>query len=121
MSAFDHLNEIVPLQIWDGVVGRAVAGREATLVAIELEPGTAVPEHNHVNEQTGMLLRGAITFRIGDERKELVPGATWVIPANVPHDVVAGPDGAFLIELFAPPRTDWAGLERLEPSPPPGF
>jgi quercetin dioxygenase-like cupin family protein len=74
-----------------------------------------------VNEQTGMLLRGTITFRIGDERKELVPGATWVIPANVPHDVVAGPDGAFLIELFAPPRTDWAGLERLEPSPPPGF
>jgi quercetin dioxygenase-like cupin family protein len=44
-----------------------------------------------------------------------------VIPANVPHSADAGPDGAFLIELFAPPRADWAGLERLEPSPPAGL
>jgi quercetin dioxygenase-like cupin family protein len=121
MSAFDDLREIVPLRIWNGVVGRAVAGKEATLAAIELEPGTVVPEHQHVNEQTGILLRGTLTFRIGDEKKTLAPGATWVIPANVPHDVHAGPDGAFLVELFAPPRADWGALERLEPSPPAGF
>jgi quercetin dioxygenase-like cupin family protein len=121
MSQFDHLNEIVPLQIWTGVVGRAVSGNEATLVAVSLDPDTEVPEHQHVNEQTGMLIRGSLTFRIGDESKDLVPGATWVIPANVPHAVHAGPDGAFLIELFAPPRADWAGLERLEPSPPAGL
>jgi quercetin dioxygenase-like cupin family protein len=45
----------------------------------------------------------------------------WVIPADVPHAVHAGPDGAFLVELFAPPRTDWAGLKRLEPAAPDGF
>jgi hypothetical protein len=39
----------------------------------------------------------------------------------VPHAVHAGADGAFLVELFAPPRADWAGLERLEPSAPTGF
>jgi quercetin dioxygenase-like cupin family protein len=120
MSAFQHWDEIVPLRIWDGVVGRAVHGDAATLAAISLEPGTAVPEHSHVNEQTGMLIRGALRFRIGEETKDLVPGATWLIPANVPHDVVAGPDGAFLIELFAPPRADWDGLERLEPGAPAG-
>jgi quercetin dioxygenase-like cupin family protein len=121
MSAFDHLNEIVPLQIWTGVVGRAVSGQEASLVAVSLDPGTDVPEHHHVNEQTGMLISGAVTFRIGDESRELTPGSTWVIPANVPHTVTAGPKGAFLIELFAPPRADWGGLERLEPSRPTGF
>jgi quercetin dioxygenase-like cupin family protein len=118
MTPFDHWDEIVPLKVWDGVVARAVDGKEATLAAIELEPDTVVPEHSHVNEQTGMLIRGSLTFRIGDETKELTPGSTWVIPAHVPHDVVAGPGGAFLIELFAPPRADWAGLERLEPGPP---
>ena len=118
MSAFGHWDEVAPLQIWDGVVGRAVAGQEATLAAIELDPGTKVPEHHHVNEQTGMLISGGLTFRIGDEMKELVPGSTWVIPANVPHSVEAGADGAFLVELFAPPRADWGGLERLEPGPP---
>jgi quercetin dioxygenase-like cupin family protein len=121
VSAFDDLREIVPLQIWNGVVGRAVSGEEATLVAIDLEAGTEVPEHRHVNEQIGILLRGSLTFRIGDERKELRPGSTWVIPADVPHSVDAGPEGAFLVELFAPPRADWAALERLEPSTPQGF
>ena len=47
MSAFGHWDEVAPLQIWDGVVGRAVAGQEATLAAIELDPGTKVPEHHH--------------------------------------------------------------------------
>jgi len=118
VTAFGHWDELEPLKIWDGVVGRAVAGSEATLAAIELEPDTAVPEHHHVNEQTGMLVRGSLTFRIGEETQQLRPGSTWVIPADVPHSVTAGPEGAFLIELFAPPRADWAGLERLAPSPP---
>ena len=121
MSQFDHLNEIVPLQIWDGVVGRVISGNEASLAAVSLDPDTKVPEHSHQNEQTGMLVSGTLTFRIGDEARDLAPGSTWVIPANVPHSVDAGPDGAFLIELFAPPRADWSGLERLEPSAPAGF
>ena len=121
MSAFDDIREIVPLQVWNGVIARAVEGKEATLAAIELDPNIQVPEHHHVNEQTGILLRGTMTFRIGDETKDLVPGSTWVIPADVPHSVEAGPEGAFLVELFAPPRADWAGLERLEPGTPTGF
>jgi len=35
----------------------------------------------------------------------------------VPHAVVGGPEGAFLVELFAPPRDDWGGLERLPAAP----
>lgn len=121
MSAFSDLSQIVPQQIWNGVVGRSVHGAEATLAAIELEANADVPEHAHVNEQIGVLMRGSLTFRIGGETKELRPGAMWVIPANVPHQVLAGPQGAALVELFSPPRADWAGLERLEPSPPLGF
>ncbi len=121
MSAFDDIREIALLRIWDGVVARAVEGKEATLAAIELDPGVEVPEHHHLNEQTGILLRGSLRFRIGDEAKDLVPGSTWVIPADVPHAVQVGPDGAFLVELFAPPRAGWAVLERLEPGTPTGF
>jgi quercetin dioxygenase-like cupin family protein len=121
MSPFDDIREIAPLKIWDGVIARAVQGKEATLAAIELDPHVEVPEHQHPNEQTGILLRGSLSFRIGDETKDLVPGSTWVIPAGRPHAVHAGPEGAFLVELFAPPRADWAGLERLEPCTPTGF
>ena len=118
MSAFRDIGELEPLRIWDGLVGWAAVGEEAALTVIEIEPGAVVPEHSHPNEQTGILLKGSLTFRIGEERRELQPGAMWVIPGGVPHDVVAGPDGAFLVELFAPPRTDWGHLERLTPRTP---
>jgi quercetin dioxygenase-like cupin family protein len=121
VSAFADIRELVPVRIWDGVVGRHVEGKEATFAALELDPDTVVPEHSHVNEQIGILLRGSVRFRIGEETRELGPGSMWVIPADVPHDVHTGPEGAFIVELFAPPRTDWAGLERLEPVAPTGF
>lgn len=117
MSAFSEVDKLEQIKIWDGVVARAVVGAEATFAHIELEPNTAVPEHHHVNEQTGILLRGSMMFTIGDETQEVRPGSMWVIPADVPHSVVAGPEGAALAELFSPPRADWAGLERRPAAP----
>ena len=121
MSYFGHLEELERLRIWDGLIGRAIVGAKATLVAIEIDPDTDVPEHRHPNEQTGILTHGSLTFTIGGEVRELRPGATWLIPADVPHSVRSAADGAALIELFAPPRDDWVGLERLEPAPPAAF
>jgi len=117
VSAFIDLNGAAPQQIWPGLIARSLHGREATLAQIELEPGVEVPEHAHVNEQIGILAGGSLSFRIGEERRDLRPGEGWVIPAHVPHSVTAGKDGAVLFELFAPPRDDWAVHERLEPRP----
>jgi quercetin dioxygenase-like cupin family protein len=118
MSAFDELSEIAPLRVWDGLIARPLTGEEATLAQIELDPNIDVPEHSHVNEQIGILTTGSLTFRIGDEERDLQPGATWVIPAHVPHSVSSGPGGASLIELFVPRRDDWADREILEPRAP---
>ena len=121
MTAFDELKDIAPLQIWPGLIARALTGDEATLAQIELEPNVDVPEHAHVNEQIGILTGGSLTFRIGDESRELEPGGSWVIRAHVPHSVTAGPEGATLIEVFVPARDDWADREVLEPRPPRGL
>lgn len=118
MSAFDDVAAIAPQRIWDGVIGRAVHGERITLGVIELEPDSVVPEHHHPNEQLGMVLRGSVTFRAGDESRELGPGGTWAIPGDVPHDVRTGPEGAVVLDVFSPPRADWAGLEREEPQAP---
>jgi unsaturated pyranuronate lyase len=77
-----------------------------------------VPEHRHANEQLGLVLRGSVRFRVGDQERELGPGGAWRIPPDVPHEVVAGPEGAEVIDAFAPARADWASLERGDPSPP---
>jgi quercetin dioxygenase-like cupin family protein len=121
MSAFSFVGELDPVKIWDGVSARVVSGTQAALTVVELQPNAHVREHRHPNEQTGILLRGSVRFRIGDEEKELRPGDLWVIPGDVPHEVHGGNDGAFIVELFAPPRADWSGLETLPRSTPAGF
>ena len=112
------MSSLERLAIWDGVTGRAVQGERATLVVVELAPGSVVPEHSHDNEQLGVCASGALTFRIGDEERDLGPGHTWCIPSEVPHEVHVGPDGAVVIETFVPARSDWAQLERLDPASP---
>jgi quercetin dioxygenase-like cupin family protein len=118
MSAFADIGDVAPQQIWDGVLGRVVHAERITFGLIELEPGSLVPEHCHDNEQVGMILEGSLTFRVGDEERDLAPGASWRILANVPHEVRTGPNGAVLIEVFSPPRHDWNAIERQEPRPP---
>jgi len=118
VSAFDELGAIGPQDIWNGVSVRAVHGERITLGVVELEPDSVVSEHSHENEQLGMVLSGSLTFRVGDESRELGPGATWRIPANTPHEVVTGPGGAIVIDVFAPTRDDWAAFEPQAPRAP---
>jgi quercetin dioxygenase-like cupin family protein len=118
VSAFADLAAIGPQQIWDGVLGRVVKGERVTFAVIELDADSLVPEHRHENEQLGVLLSGSVRFRIGDETRELRPGATWCIPGDTPHEVQVGPDGAVVAEVFAPTRDDWDAIPQGEPTPP---
>ena len=118
MGAFEELASIQPLSIWTGVLGRAVSGEQCSLVVVELDADSVVKEHSHPNEQLGIVLRGSVMFRVGDEARDLGPGDTWRVPGNAPHEVHAGPDGAVVIDVFAPPRADWDSIERRAPQAP---
>jgi quercetin dioxygenase-like cupin family protein len=113
MSAFAGIDQLDHLRIWDGVTAQAVEGERITLGVIDLEPEATVPEHRHDNEQVGILIRGSLRFRVGDETRELAAGDTWRILSGVPHGVTAGAEGALAVECFAPARDDWAALDRL--------
>ena len=118
VGALDQLAALAPFRVWDGVVARSVEGERVAFAVVELEPSTIVPEHSHENEQLGIVLSGSVSFRVGDETRDLGPGGTWIIPPNVPHEVHTGPDGAVVIDVFAPVRADWRELERLPATPP---
>src|SRR5688572_32832628 len=99
MSAFAKVADLGPLPIWAGVLGRAVQGERITLAVVALAPLCVVPEHLHPNEQLGVVVKGSMTFTIGGERRELVAGDTYNIPASVPHTVTAGSDGGVAIDV----------------------
>jgi quercetin dioxygenase-like cupin family protein len=91
-----------------------ISDQRLSLGVVELDPGAVAREHHHEHEQLGMVIRGTMTFRIGDETRELGRGETWTIPSNVPHEATAGPEGAVVIDVFAPVREDWVALGEAE-------
>jgi quercetin dioxygenase-like cupin family protein len=116
MANLVDISEVEALDVWgDTIQARVITGANASLAVVELAPNAVVPGHQHVNEQLGLCLVGSLTFTIGDETRELHPGGTWRIPSNVLHDAVAGPDGAVIVDIFAPVRADWAALPRSRP------
>jgi quercetin dioxygenase-like cupin family protein len=91
MSAFQDLAAIPPQQLSPGYLARAVHGSRVTFAVVEIEPHTELPEHSHENEQFGIVLRGSVTFRVGNEEKTVEAGGTWRIPSGAPTSCGVGP------------------------------
>ena len=123
MGYLRDLSELEPIVVWDGIRARRVEGDQVTLAIVELDPHAVVPEHTHPSEQNGIVIRGEMRFRVGEEERVLGPGGTWRILGGVPHHATAGPDGAEVIDVFSPIRADWDAFEvlpRSRPRWPPG-
>jgi quercetin dioxygenase-like cupin family protein len=118
MNALDQVAAIPPQSIWEGVVARVLSGEQLTLAIVELEPGSIVPTHQHANEQAGIVVAGSVTFTVADQTRDLGPGGTWLIPGETHHSVEAGAEGAVVIDVFSPPRKDWATVELEAPRAP---
>jgi unsaturated pyranuronate lyase len=119
VSNLRDISDVPALDVWgESVKARVIVGNNASLAVVELAPGGIVPAHQHEHEQMGLCIEGSITFTIDGERRTLGPGGTWRIPSNLLHDAVAGPEGAVVVDIFAPPRADWDALPRSMPRPP---
>ena len=111
IGRLDELRNLPLVQIWDGIHGRLIGGERISLGIVELDPGSVVSEHRHEHEQLGFIISGSMRFTLDGETRDLGPGDTWSIPPNVPHDAIAGPKGAVVVDVFAPVREDWASLQ----------
>jgi quercetin dioxygenase-like cupin family protein len=87
-----------------GITGQVQLGAELSAAMFRLSPGAVVPRHHHVNEEFGQVLEGSLELEVATEVSSLVAGDGFLIPGNVPHAAVAGPDGCLLLECYAPPR-----------------
>jgi quercetin dioxygenase-like cupin family protein len=111
MANLADLETFPLLEVWgDAVRARRVQGESITLAVVELGPNAVVPEHRHVAEQLGLVIRGQMHFTLDGETRTLEPGGTWRILSNRPHNAQAGPEGAVVIDVFSPVRSDWDAL-----------
>jgi quercetin dioxygenase-like cupin family protein len=89
-----------------GVKRRMVAGgKNMMAMEVSFEVGAEGTKHSHPHEQVSRLLKGRITFFLGDETYELIEGQMIVIPGNVVHGVRAHEE-SLLLDIFSPPRED---------------
>lgn len=91
-----------------GLTTRIFAGDHAMLSVVTLEPGAEGRLHSHAEEQWGVLLSGSATRIQGDDEIAVGPGDFWRTPPHVPHAMRAGPEGARVLDIFAPPRAAYA-------------
>ena len=94
-------------QLADGMSTRIFAGDHAMLSVVSLDPGAMGTMHHHPEEQWGLMLEGSATRYQGDVEFEIKMGDFWRTPPNVPHTMKAGPQGAKVLDIFAPVRADY--------------
>ena len=116
-KTFESLRNIRPYALGQGITARAIEADRMTVAVVDLDPGSVLPEHHHENEQLGFVIAGSLTMTIGSEKRELHVGDMYAIASDVPHDALAGPEGAVVADVFAPPRADWNNLKQLDPTP----
>lgn len=100
-------SEIVPFSSAPGVHVKPIVGQTLMTCWVTMDPGAVIARHSHVNEQLGVLIEGTVTVTVGDETRSLQAGDAYVVAADVPHEGVAGPEGAKLVETFVPVRDDF--------------
>jgi len=102
-----HRSSATPVEMLPGVVRRTLTeGDRTMLVEVTLAKGTVVPLHTHPHEQIGYLASGRLLFEVGDERRELSAGDSWLVPSNVPHQVTTL-EPSVAIDVFSPPREEY--------------
>lgn len=118
MANLGHIDDAPVLALWgESVRARRLQGERITLALVELDPGAVLPEHTHEAEQLGIVIRGSLRFEVDDEIRELGPGGTWRVLSNRPHQATAGPEGATVIDVFTPVRSDWDSIPMSSTKP----
>lgn len=91
--------------------------RELTVFKERVAPGDRIPLHVHGIEEVLFLDEGRVEVTLGDERREISPGAVVFIPAGMPHGFRnIGDDDVRIHAVFPAPNIDVRYLER-NPAP----
>jgi quercetin dioxygenase-like cupin family protein len=67
----------------------SVAGREAVVARVELDPGVAAGRHTHPGDEISYVTEGEGELRIdGEDPRRVKAGESFVIPAGTIHDAI---------------------------------
>jgi quercetin dioxygenase-like cupin family protein len=103
----DALEQGISRQLAEGMTTRIFPGKDAMISIVHIDANKSGNIHSHPQEQWGFCVRGSGTRIQAGERVEVSAGDFWRTPGNVDHGFSAGPDGALIFDVFAPPREEY--------------
>ena len=92
----------------DPGVERQVLANDAALmmVRVRFAAGAVGAVHTHPHRQISYVAEGVFEVQLGEERRVLRAGDSFVVQPEIPHGVVALEAG-LLIDVFSPPREEF--------------
>jgi unsaturated pyranuronate lyase len=106
--ALDRAEGMSPLE---GIEMRAVFGAGASLNLITLEAGAEIPPHTHPHEQIGIVVEGVEILLVEGREYHLGPMQAYVVPSEVEHGGLGGPNGCVVLDVFVPTREEYRDAE----------
>lgn len=107
---FYNINDLdagIKRELAEGVTTRIFCGSDAMLSIVNIEANAKGKIHSHPEEQWGFLIEGSgIRIQNGEEI-EIKKGDFWQTPGGVEHGIIAGPQGAKILDVFSPPREEY--------------
>ncbi|MCX6318134.1 MAG: cupin domain-containing protein [Bacteroidetes bacterium] len=100
------ITDLPPKALAPGLTGYYTHGNSMTLGLVEIEAGSVLPLHQHIQEQITYILEGQLDMQIGDQSISLTAGMVYVIPSNMPHSARAITH-CKVIDAFHPVREDY--------------
>jgi quercetin dioxygenase-like cupin family protein len=91
--------------------GERGGGRRLAVIEYTTRAGEEPPDHTHTTEdEVFYVLRGALTFRCGDDTFELEEGGFVFLPCGIEHGyTIRGDENARLLVVTAPAQEIGAG------------
>lgn len=100
----DNMEQGVARNLAPGLDTRIFLGDQAMLSVVEFAPNAEGTMHRHPEEQWGVILQGSGVRVQGGEEIAVTVGDFWRTPGGIEHTFLAGPEGARVLDVFAPPR-----------------
>jgi quercetin dioxygenase-like cupin family protein len=103
-------------EVYPGIGRKSASGERMTATVYDFGPARKFPLHEHDEEQIVFVVEGEIRFSSATSSETVAPGTLLIIPPDLPHDAVAGPNGARVFRVVSPARAGGTALRVLRGS-----
>jgi len=100
----DAMEQGINRELAEGMTTRVFPGDDAMISIVRIDANKSGKIHAHPQEQWGFCVRGSGTRIQAGEEVPVSAGDFWRTPGNVEHGFSAGPEGAVIYDVFAPPH-----------------